>query len=211
MSESLSFDFEASYHGTPPWEIGRPQAAFLAAADRLRGRVLDSGCGTGELAMMAAERGFDATGIDAADSAIRIARERAAERGLACDFIVGDVLKLADALRIRDRTKSATVAKPPYDTVLDSGVLHVFDPADRIRYVTQLGTVTAPGGVLMALCFSDRQAGAWGPYRLSHDDLLDAFADGWRIEAIDATTFELADLPDVAPHAEANFVRVRKL
>jgi ubiquinone/menaquinone biosynthesis C-methylase UbiE len=199
MPDSPLFDFEALYQGTPPWEIGRPQEAFLTAADRLSGRVLDSGCGTGELAMMAAERGFDATGIDVAESAIRIARERAVDRGLGCEFIVGDVLRLA------------ALTKPPYDTVLDSGVLHIFDAEDRIRYVAQLAEVTAPGGQLMTLCFSDRDAGTWGPHRLSHDDLLDAFAIGWRIEAIEPTTFVMADLPNVPAHAEAYFVRVRRL
>jgi cyclopropane fatty-acyl-phospholipid synthase-like methyltransferase len=197
-SASSFISFETAYHGTPPWEIGRPQPAFVDAADRLRGRVLDSGCGTGELAMMAAERGFEATGIDAAESAIRIARERATERGLACEFIHGDVLRLAE------------LTKPPYDTVLDCGLLHVFDAEDRARYVAEVAAAMAPGALFMLLCFSDRQPGEWGPHRLSHDDLLDTFAAGWRIEAIEATTFVLADLANVAPHAEAWFVRVRK-
>ncbi|HEY1487374.1 MAG TPA: class I SAM-dependent methyltransferase [Micromonosporaceae bacterium] len=193
-----SNEFEAAYRATPPWEIGKPQPAFLEAADRLRGRVLDSGCGTGELAMMAAGRGLDATGIDAAPTAIRIARQRAAERGLAVEFILGDVLKLAE------------VTHPPYDTVVDSGLLHVFAGTDRERYVAQVAEAIAPGGLFMALCFSDRQPGTWGPHRLNHDDLLDAFARGWRIESIEPTTFVMADLPNVAPQAQAYFVRARR-
>src|SRR5579862_8787902 len=61
-------DFDAIYaSGTPPWEIGRPQPAFLglANADRLVGRTLDVGCGTGEHALMAAAIGLEATGLDA--------------------------------------------------------------------------------------------------------------------------------------------------
>ena len=51
-------DFDAAYSGTPPWDIGRPQPAFLALAEAgaLRGRVLDVGCGTGEHTLMAAGR-----------------------------------------------------------------------------------------------------------------------------------------------------------
>jgi hypothetical protein len=49
-------EFEAAYEATPPWDIGAPQPAFatLAADGRLRGRVLDVGCGTGEHVLMAA-------------------------------------------------------------------------------------------------------------------------------------------------------------
>src|SRR5256885_4754039 len=38
-------DFDTSYEGTPPWEIGRPQPALLAVAEegRVTGRVLDVG------------------------------------------------------------------------------------------------------------------------------------------------------------------------
>ncbi|HKN42760.1 MAG TPA: hypothetical protein VJW23_02465, partial [Propionibacteriaceae bacterium] len=53
--------FNAMYDaGPPPWDIGRPQPAFLELADQglLVGRVLDVGCGTGEHALMAAARGF---------------------------------------------------------------------------------------------------------------------------------------------------------
>ena len=48
----------------PPWDIGRPQPAFLALADAgvIRGRVLDVGCGTGEHVLLCADRGLDAVG-----------------------------------------------------------------------------------------------------------------------------------------------------
>ena len=61
-------ELDASYAGTPPWDIGRPQPAFLALAEAgtIRGRVLDVGCGTGEHSLMAASMGLEATGIDSA-------------------------------------------------------------------------------------------------------------------------------------------------
>ncbi len=85
---NLVADFEASYTGTPPWDIGEPQPAFatLAADGRLRGRVLDVGCGTGEHALMAAEAGCEAVGIDIAPSAIRLARAKASQRGISSAF-----------------------------------------------------------------------------------------------------------------------------
>ena len=71
----LVAEFEASYATRPPWDIGEPQPAFarLAADGRLRGRVLDVGCGTGEHVLMAADAGCEAVGIDIAPSAVRLA------------------------------------------------------------------------------------------------------------------------------------------
>jgi hypothetical protein len=41
--------FETAYAGQAPWDIGRPQQAFLDVADRITGSVLDAGCGTGPM------------------------------------------------------------------------------------------------------------------------------------------------------------------
>jgi hypothetical protein len=43
--------FESMYAGKPPWDIGKPQPAFVQVADRVTGEVLDAGCGTGENAL----------------------------------------------------------------------------------------------------------------------------------------------------------------
>ena len=56
--------FESAYAGQAPWDIGRPQKAFLDVADRITGSVLDAGCGTGDNALSFASRGHKVTGID---------------------------------------------------------------------------------------------------------------------------------------------------
>ena len=144
-------DFNASYAGKPPWDIGRPQPAFLALADAgaLQGRVLDAGCGTGEHALMASARGFDATGIDFAPAAIEIAEQKARDRGLEVRFLVFDALELG---RFGER----------FDTVLDCGLFHVFADDDRARYVAGLGAATVAGARYHLLCFSDQRAGRLG-------------------------------------------------
>jgi hypothetical protein len=41
--------FASLYSGQAPWDIGRPQKAFLDAADQITGSILDAGCGTGDI------------------------------------------------------------------------------------------------------------------------------------------------------------------
>jgi SAM-dependent methyltransferase len=182
MTEQADPEWDASYTGdTPaPWDIGRPQPALVRLADegRLTGRLLDAGCGTGENALLAAGRGADVTGIDVAPTAIARARAKAAARGLAARFEVADALDLG---------RLGLTA----DTVIDSGVFHVFDDDDRARYVASLAAVLRPAGVCYLMCFSDRQPGTWGPRRVRADELRAAFSDGWAVESINADTFDI--------------------
>jgi cyclopropane fatty-acyl-phospholipid synthase-like methyltransferase len=189
-------DFEASYAGTPPWDIGKPQPIFaaLAQAGELQGRVLDSGCGTGEHALMAASLGLDVTGIDVAPSAIARAQAKAAERGLKARFLVGNVLELEKL-------------DGPFHTVLDSGVFHVFDDAERHAYVESLRAATAPGSRYFMACFSDRQPGDWGPRRVTEAEIRESFAAGWQVDSIEAVEFELAFDP---PRVQAWLAKITR-
>jgi len=171
-------EFDALYaEGTAPWDIGRPQPALRSVADagELTGRVLDSGCGTGEHTLMAAALGLDATGVDSAPTAIATAEQKARERRIEARFLVHDALHLGSL-------------GGTFDTVIDSGVYHIFDDEDRPRYVDSLQSVTAPGARLFLLCFSDLQPGDFGPRRITERELRDSFEDGWRIDALERTT-----------------------
>ena len=174
--------WDDSYAGDvpAPWDIGRPQPVFVRLAEQglMAGRVLDSGCGTGEHTLLAAAHGADATGVDVSGLAIRRARDKAAERGLVARFEVGDALRLADL-------------GLTFDVIIDSGVFHVFDDDARGRYVTSLASVLRPGGHCYLACFSDRQPGTWGPRRVSQDELRAAFSHGWAVASIEAATFEV--------------------
>ena len=186
MTEQAHPQWDASYTaGAPaPWDIGRPQPAFVRLADegRLTGRLLDAGCGTGENALLAASRGADVTGIDVAPTAIARARAKASERGLTARFDV------ADALGLGRLSLSLSLS---LDTVIDSGVFHVFGDDDRARYVASLAAVLRPAGACYLMCFSDRQPGTWGPRRIRADELRAAFSDGWAVESITAGTFQI--------------------
>jgi SAM-dependent methyltransferase len=173
-------EFDALYTSTPPWDIGRPQPAFLrlAGTGQLRGRILDVGCGTGEHALMAAALGLETVGVDAAPTAIAIAKRKAEERRLPVRFLVADALDLP--------TLAAT-----FDTVIDCGLFHIFDDDERARYVDSLRAVISIGGRYHMLCFSDRQPGDWGPRRIRSEEIVASFADGWRIDSIEPSVLDV--------------------
>jgi SAM-dependent methyltransferase len=193
-------DWDDSYTGAepPPWDIGRPQPRFAAIARTggFHGRVLDSGCGTGEHALLAAEHGADVLGVDIAAHAIAEARRKADARGLPARFEVANALELADPVA-------------PYDVVIDSGVFHVFDDADRLRYVDALRRQTAPGSVCYLMCFSDKQPGDWGPRRIRADELRAAFADGWDV-GLEPATFDVLPVGDIT-EVQAWFATIRRV
>jgi cyclopropane fatty-acyl-phospholipid synthase-like methyltransferase len=174
--------WDASYTASKPapWDIGRPQPAFVRLAERglLSGQLLDSGCGTGEQTLLAASHGADAIGVDVSVHAIELAQAKAAERGLTARFEVADALRLGDLGLM-------------FDVVIDSGVFHVFDDKDRVKYVASLASVLRDGGYCHLLCFSDQQPGTLGPRRVRQDELRAAFSGGWRIISIEAATFDL--------------------
>jgi SAM-dependent methyltransferase len=182
--------FAVAYAGAPPWDIGRPQSAIVALADRgdvLRGPLLDVGCGTGEHVIFLRQRGVEAWGVDVAAAAIERAREKAAARGVAAD-----VLSIGDALALGELGRTFT-------TVLDSGVFHIFSDADRARYAASLASVVRPGGTFVTLVFSDREPAEWGgPRRIRARDFGDTFRAGWRVRSIEASRFETT----FAQHAE---------
>jgi SAM-dependent methyltransferase len=177
--------WDASYvHGPAPWDIGEPQPAIvrLAARGAFSGAVLDAGCGTGENALHVASLGLHVLGIDVAPTAVAMAREQAAARGLDAEFALGDALHLDRLGRV-------------FDTVLDCGLFHAFDRDERRAYVKSLARVT--GGTLFVLCFSDA-GDALGPHPVSAAELREAFA-GWQIVSLAPerihTNFEAHGLP----------------
>jgi ubiquinone/menaquinone biosynthesis C-methylase UbiE len=71
---------------------GEASPVVLAALEDLEpGRALDLGCGSGRHAVWLAERGWQVTAVDFSPEALRQAGERAAEVGVAVDWIEADL------------------------------------------------------------------------------------------------------------------------
>jgi SAM-dependent methyltransferase len=184
MGDGPRLDFEATYRaGAAPWEIGRPQAEVvrLAEAGLVVGSVLDVGCGTGENALYLAGRGHAVFGLDGSETAIALARRKAAARGHpAVQFHTWDALQLG---RLRKR----------FDTVLDSGLFHVFADEQRRLYAQSLAEVTASGSDLFILCWSDEEPPGPGPRRIAEHEIRDAFRSIFAVMEVAPARFEKAD------------------
>ena len=169
--------WDASYHhGPAPWDLGRPQPAVvrLVSAGGFAGAVLDAGCGTGENTLHIASLGLPVLGVDVAETALAIAREKADNRGIPAEFVAADAFQLERLGR-------------SFKTVLDCGLFHTFDDEDeRARYVASLASVTEHGGTLYVLCFSDAGPDT-GPHPIRQEELRTAFhpGSGWDVATLE--------------------------
>ena len=116
------------------WTLADMHAAIVDAVDAAPRRDwLDVGCGTGELAFMAAATGATVTGADLSPVLVETARRQAAERGVDVAFEVGD----AEALPYPDAG---------FD-IVTSSVGAIFAP-DHGAVASELARVCRPGGNL---------------------------------------------------------------
>jgi len=132
---------------------------------------------------MAAVLGLEATGVDAAPKAIAMAKRKVEERGVEARFLVWDALDLP-------------ALGEQFDVVLDSGLFHVFDDEERARFVDSLRAVSPVGGSYFMLCFSDRQPGEWGPRRVTEAEIRSSFADGWHVDSVQESRFDVTFSPE---------------
>lgn len=144
-------DFNAVYRGGEllenagitrvPWDIGEPQPGVIEfeRRGRIRGDVLDAGCGLGDNAVFLASLGYRVTAVDAASTAIQQAIERS--RGADIEFAVADATSLSGY-------------EGRFDTLLDSALFHTLDADGRRRYAAALHRAARPGAWLDMLCFA---------------------------------------------------------
>jgi tellurite methyltransferase len=99
----------------------------------LRGRVLDYGCGLGNLAVAAAQRGCSVVALDASHTAIEHLRRIAAEQSLPIEAAVADL-------------RSHELAEE-FDSVVSIGLLMFFDCASAFRQLRNLQSHLRAGGV----------------------------------------------------------------
>jgi SAM-dependent methyltransferase len=141
--------------GQDGWELGEPAPALVqrleAGLPLAPGtRVAVPGAGRGHDARLLARRGYQVTGFDFAEAAVREARRLAEEEGVRVAFERRDVFSLA-----ADYTEA-------FDAVWEYTCFCAIDPARRGEYVDVLHDVLRPGGLLFG-CFYPLREGTGGP------------------------------------------------
>jgi ubiquinone/menaquinone biosynthesis C-methylase UbiE len=87
--EASAYD-DAPDHGLADPAIRHRWADLLEGLLPQAGRVLDIGCGTGSLSVLAAQKGHEVVGLDGSSEMLRRARQKAGSAGLDIDFVQGD-------------------------------------------------------------------------------------------------------------------------
>ncbi|GAA2412887.1 methyltransferase domain-containing protein [Streptomyces coeruleofuscus] len=138
-ARAAGFDAEPD-HGLRDPEVRRAWAARLRSwLPGRAGDVLDLGCGTGSLSLLASEQGHRVTGVDLSPAMVTLARQKLAGRDAV--FLVGDAA-------------APPVGEQRFDTVLVRHVLWALpDPGRALRHWAGL---LRPGGRLVLV------EGVWG-------------------------------------------------
>ena len=196
-TQNFDFDFDPAYRGEapefgggrPPWSLGEPQPEIAALIDqgKVKGNVLDAGCGEAALALHMAALGHNTVGLDASPTAITLAKAEAARQGLTkATFEVAD---------ISDFAGYPVGSEGRFDTIVDSTLFHSMPVELRDGYQRSIVRAAAPGASYYVLVFA-RDGMPNGPANpVTEDELRDVVSRYWIVDEIRPARIH-ANLPD---------------
>lgn len=139
------------------------------------GSALDLGTGSAVWGVRLAERGWEVTGVDTVEKALRRARQRVDEAGVEMRLVQGD------ATRLRESGVGAG-----FRLVLDTGTFHGLSPAQREAMGREVSAIAAQDATVILDCFAPGRRGPL-PRGASRAEVERAFPD-WEV-----TDVEVAD------------------
>jgi SAM-dependent methyltransferase len=184
-TQEFDFDFDPAYRGEapqfaggrPPWSLGEPQPEIAALIDqgKIKGDVLDAGCGEAALSIHLAALGHNTVGLDASPTAIKLATAEAARQGLTtASFEVAD---------ITDFDSYPTGTEGRFDTIVDSTLFHSMPVELRDGYQRSIVRTAKPGASYFVLVFA--KTGSDGPANpVTEDELRDVVSKYWVIDEV---------------------------
>ena len=111
-------------------------------------KVLDIGCGEGFYSIYLAKKGFEVTGIDLAENAIKLAKQNAEKAVVKINFIAMDI---SDLEKLNEK----------FDFILGWAILHHISHEKRRKYVEDISKLLNPEGKYLSVSFNinDRKSG----------------------------------------------------
>lgn len=172
--------------GFHPWEDLRQHPPFagklleLVAREEDRygppyGSALDLGTGSAIWGVELANRGWEVTGVDTSEKALRRGHDRIQAQGTEMRLVHGDVTAL----------REANVGSG-FRLLLDTGTFHGLTDAQRMAMGEEVSAVAAPDATLILDSFTPGRRGPL-PRGASRENIERAFPE-WRI-----TDIEMAD------------------
>ena len=160
------------------------------------GRALDLGTGSAVWGVQLAQRGWQVTGVDIVEKALRRAGERVDETGVELRLVRGDVTAL----------RQSGVGSG-FRLMLDTGTFHGLAEDQRQSMGREVSAIAAPDATLLLDCFAPRPRGPL-PRGASRADVEAAFP-GWEVTDVEDADTEPDALAQLFRFNE-RFYRLRR-
>ncbi|MPZ89750.1 MAG: methyltransferase domain-containing protein [Nitriliruptorales bacterium] len=198
------FAYAIGFH---PWEDAADDTPFVEKVAELLdreeqgrqppyGQALDLGCGSAIWGIQLAQRGWQVTGIDIVEKALRRAHGRVRDAGVDMRLIHGDVTDL----------RAASVGSG-FLLVLDTGTFHGLTDPQRVAVGREIDAVAAPDATVLLTVWPRRRRPL---IRGANRDEVEAAFPGWRITDVEPTFFHLPKPVELVMQPDEHWYRLRR-
>ena len=192
--------------GFHPWEDAATDPAFVGKAKEMfareeAGRVppygpaLDLGTGSGIWGIELAKRGWQVTGIDFVEKALRRARDRIQTVGVDMRLVRGDVTAL----------RAAGVGQG-FRLILDTGTFHDLGETQRLAMGREVTAVAAHDATVLLLVWPKRRRPL---IRGASRSEVEAAFSGWTVASVEPSHFRPPKLLDLLLRPDEHWYRLR--
>jgi SAM-dependent methyltransferase len=194
--------------GFHPWEDAERQSGFVGTFEALLatqesgreppyGKALDVGTGSGIWGIKLAERGWQVTGIDVVEVALRRAAARVRDAGIEMRLVHADVAAL----------RGADVGSD-FELVLDTGTFHGLSDVQRQAMGRGVSEIASADATLLMLSWAPRRRGPL-PQGAGRSEIEAAFP-GWSASDAGATGFEAPAPIELLLKPDERWFRLRR-
>jgi SAM-dependent methyltransferase len=174
--------------GNLPWDSGKVDPHLIDVVDQLAlpdgANVVEIGCGTGTNALWLAQQGYRVHGIDVAQKAIDMARDKV--KAYHVDGVTFDTTNVLAGLA------------GSYNFAFDRGCFHSVTDDERSIFAARLADALKPGAWWLSLCGNAdqlRAEGESGPPQLTAAHITATIEPKFAIHRLERVDFTDADGP----------------